>query len=496
MAKVTTYAPPNKQPTGQFVQPTPRYNYDHDWRLERQLLQQEFTDITMSVMLAGGEAGADAMPPGLDVLVDWDVFNQDALDWMRQYLSANPAMAGDLGQGAYGWVSQLTDTTKRGFERELNDWIMEGASLKVLESRLRPLFGEDRARRIAVTEVTRIYAAGNEKAWKASGVVSGKRWLTAVDERVCPICGPLHNTIVGIDDSWNFTPEMLAANPQLAKALKSIGSVFRLPPAHVNCRCYLQPVIFEAMTEEEIAEGSFDKPPVVVRPAVPLPPPGRDLEREKFRRFEVPGEQSEASNAEIQAAKKDIANWERDSSYAGWHAGLSDEEKKWLKEYKQDGYEWINPALRGSADMADILDDYGQDMDSFHKARGEIDDAVNRHRLVNDVTLWRGGNHPEITRALESGRNIEDLAGMVISDGAYVSTSVNSASADKFMAWAGEEAVKFEIQAPRGTRGAYIEKMDEGMDEYEYLLARDTKLEILEGKEVDGVRHITARVVQ
>ena len=256
MPKTTTYAPP-KLPEGQRISPSPRYNYSHDWRLERQLLQQEFTDITMSVMLAGGEAGADAMPPGLDVLVDWDVFNQDALDWMRQYLSVNPAMAGDLGQGAYGWVSQLTDTTRRGFEREVNDWIMEGAHLSVLEARIAPLFGEKRARRIAVTEVTRIYAAGNETAWKASGVVTGKRWMTAVDERVCPICGPLHNTIVGIDSSWEFTPEMLAVNPQLAKALRSIGTVFRLPPAHVGCRCWLQPVIFEAMTGDELAEQLF-----------------------------------------------------------------------------------------------------------------------------------------------------------------------------------------------------------------------------------------------
>ena len=157
MPKTTTYAPP-KLPTGQPIQPTPRYNYSHDWRLERQLLQQEFTDITMSVMIAGGEAGADAMPPGLDVLVDWDVFNQDALDWMRQYLSTNPAMVGDLGQGAYGWVSQLTDTTRRGLEREVNDWIREGAHLSVLEARLKPLFGEKRARRIAIA--AGMWAAG------------------------------------------------------------------------------------------------------------------------------------------------------------------------------------------------------------------------------------------------------------------------------------------------------------------------------------------------
>jgi len=47
------------------------------------------------------------------------------------------------------------------------------------------LFGRQRARRVAVTEVTRVYAAGNEEAWRATGYVTGKRWMTARDERVC-----------------------------------------------------------------------------------------------------------------------------------------------------------------------------------------------------------------------------------------------------------------------------------------------------------------------
>ena len=257
MSRIDTYAPPKLPDTAQPRPTIGRLTADATWRLERQFMQQEFTDITMSVILAGAEAGVDAMPPGLDVLVDWDVFNQDALDWMRQYLSVNPAMAGDLGQGAYGWVSQLTDTTRRGFMREVNDWIMEGASLPVLEARLRPLFGEKRAKRISTTEITRIYAAGNEMAWKSSGVVGAKRWNASQDELVCPICSSLHGTIVDIDNPWQFTPEMLAANPQLEKALRSIGTTIIRPPSHVNCRCYLTPIVIEAHEPEELEEMRF-----------------------------------------------------------------------------------------------------------------------------------------------------------------------------------------------------------------------------------------------
>jgi len=79
----------------------------------------------------------------------------------------------------------------------------------------------------------------------------------------CPICGPLHNKIVELDQSWDFTEGIIQGiggeNEQkaLRNALKSSGRSIRRPPAHVNCRCYLQPVIFETMSEEEIQEQRF-----------------------------------------------------------------------------------------------------------------------------------------------------------------------------------------------------------------------------------------------
>ena len=254
---VTTYAPPKIQPDWARRQTVlGRVSDAAMWRLERQLLGQEFTDLTMRILLAGGESGVDMLPPGFDVVFDWDVFNQEALNWMRTYLTADPGRAGELGQGVYGWVSQLTESTKQSFMREVDDWVREGAALPVLERRLEPIFGSQRAKRIAATEVTRIYAAGNETAWTASGMVTGKRWMTARDERVCPICGPLHATIVDINTNWDFTPEMLAAYPDVAKALRE-GTTIRRPPAHVNCRCYLQPVLYELEDDTDLERWSF-----------------------------------------------------------------------------------------------------------------------------------------------------------------------------------------------------------------------------------------------
>ena len=83
-----------------------------------------------------------------------------------------------------------------------------------------------RSSMIAVTEVTRIFSMANIDAWNRSGVVLGKKWMTARDDLVCSICAPLDGNEVGLKE-FGFHVE---------------GAALFAPPAHVNCRCWLQPV--------------------------------------------------------------------------------------------------------------------------------------------------------------------------------------------------------------------------------------------------------------
>lgn len=232
----------------------PKYNDAAWWRLQRQLFAQDMSEIVMEILLMGGADGATVMPPGYDVLIDWDVFNRDAVRWLRNYLAVDPLPP--RADGQFYSINQMQETTRRQTVDIIEDWILAGEDLRTLEKRLQPVFGKERAGRIAATEVTRIYAEGNVMAWKSSGVVNGLRWRTANDDRVCPICGPLHMTIVDIDRGWTFTQEMLDDNPELARALRAPQTILR-PPAHVNCRCGLTPVVFEAWEPEEIEQQRF-----------------------------------------------------------------------------------------------------------------------------------------------------------------------------------------------------------------------------------------------
>lgn len=235
----------------------PRLSDPEWWQPYLAHLRREFAELTMDILLAGGDAGARRIPL-LSILVDWDVFNEDATAWLDMYLGAGGA--GLLPTNTYPWAWALNESTRHGVVREIDRWIRAGAPLPELERRLLPFFDQRRAHRIAVTEVTRVYASGNILAWQASGIVNGKRWQTTVDELVCPVCSRLHNTFVDLDRGWEFSAAALAADPLLARALRAPMTIIA-PPAHVNCRCWLQPVVYEALNEEEAAAGRFDPTP-------------------------------------------------------------------------------------------------------------------------------------------------------------------------------------------------------------------------------------------
>lgn len=83
---------------------------------------------------------------------------------------------------------------------------------------------KSRAKRIARTELCSAYNFGQWESlrqMKESGLVDEieKEWLTADDERTCPICADLDGKKVGHDEQF------------------STGQLY--PPAHVQCRCSL-----------------------------------------------------------------------------------------------------------------------------------------------------------------------------------------------------------------------------------------------------------------
>jgi SPP1 gp7 family putative phage head morphogenesis protein len=204
------------------------------WNEQADDLYKGTARILFDIFYAGGYVGERLLPKSVRVLLDWDLFNQAAVDYLEIYRLET--------------VTGITEVTQRRAIDAVQQWIKSGEPLPSLTKKLDPLFGASRANRIAVTEVTRTYAAGNISAWKTTGLVSAKTWNTANDERVCPICGPLHGQVVNLES--NFSLDQLALPPEMA--LSGNEYIYFHPPAHPNCRCWLKPVVSEVSLRDSI----------------------------------------------------------------------------------------------------------------------------------------------------------------------------------------------------------------------------------------------------
>ena len=83
-----------------------------------------------------------------------------------------------------------------------------------------------KARRIAATESLRAANYGTLEGYKQSGVVKFKTWLTAEDEKVCPICGTLDGAKIELDEVFSEG-----------------GFEADAPPIHPGCRCTILPEV-------------------------------------------------------------------------------------------------------------------------------------------------------------------------------------------------------------------------------------------------------------
>ena len=179
------------------------------WMDEADILYAILFKVISKIAVEAGEVAA------VGIGVSWNLVNEAVVDWARNFVAEE--------------VVNITTVTQRMVQNTVTEWIGASEPLSVLEKdpRLLDAFGKVRAKRIAVTEVTNAYAGGNLEAFKKSGVVDGKEWRTAGMD-VCPIC-------MGLDGQQQ---------PLEAPFFSEYdGSLYDRPPAHVNCRCWIQPVV-------------------------------------------------------------------------------------------------------------------------------------------------------------------------------------------------------------------------------------------------------------
>lgn len=146
-------------------------------------------------------------------------------------------------------MKEINNTTREKLKTSLAEGVKNGDSIPELQKRVKDIFTEattTRTEMIARTEVLRASNFGTEEAYRQSNVVSGKEWLTAVDDKVCPGCEYMDGKIVGVEEDFFKEGETLTVNQDGKKYTYKFDMFdVKHPPLHVGCRCTLIPVIIK-----------------------------------------------------------------------------------------------------------------------------------------------------------------------------------------------------------------------------------------------------------
>lgn len=170
----------------------PAEYWNNGWRG----IQKDVEPILVATFIQQAEAAMNVVGVG----VDWALVNTHAVSWARDH-SAEV-------------LQQLFNRTYEGVNTLVPEAYQQGWTMRELEIALERYHSPVRAELIAITETTRAAVEG-ERAYvdqlqKETGAGMVPIWMTANDDRVCPICGPRDE--------------------------KPITNG-KYPPAHPRCRC-------------------------------------------------------------------------------------------------------------------------------------------------------------------------------------------------------------------------------------------------------------------
>lgn len=205
----------------------------------------------------------------LDDVVDWGPFDEEMAralapillgiigetgQYAVQEVGLDPSLFNAFNQAVQDYYNgrstkvskSINDETEKQLRAELSQGIQSGETSYELRARIEKVFGfaaTVRADRIARTEVTTAQSFADIEGWDQSGVVEAKEWYTAMDERVCKFCRPMHGQKVGLKKNYFKKGDVFEGDDGKTIALDYTDIIG--PSLHSNCRCVLLPILIE-----------------------------------------------------------------------------------------------------------------------------------------------------------------------------------------------------------------------------------------------------------
>lgn len=157
---------------------------------------------------------------GISNLVGQSIIDQIPSPNTIKFRLSNKDIKDKINERINELVRQLDATTQKTLVSQLALGVKNGETKTELVERVQQKgkdLSETRSKRIITTETVAIVGYIGYMTGVFNGVTM-KTWVTAGDERVCPVCAPLDGVEVPIDSNFE-------------------GAGVKYPPAHVMCRC-------------------------------------------------------------------------------------------------------------------------------------------------------------------------------------------------------------------------------------------------------------------
>lgn len=143
------------------------------------------------------------------------------------------------------FVTSISETTRDDLRKTLTQGFDKGESVTQLRKRVQSVMSDakkSRAQNIARTEAIRASNFAAHEAYRQSGVVEARMWITERDERVCPHCLELDGKILGLEEAFFKKGDDFVVNNSTMKF--EVEDVL-FPPLHPQCRCTEAPVLYD-----------------------------------------------------------------------------------------------------------------------------------------------------------------------------------------------------------------------------------------------------------
>lgn len=161
----------------------------------------------------------------------------------------NPLVIETLTKQTTRFPAGLVNTTEEEIRGAIAAGTREGENVEKLADRVQEKLGPasitNRAMLIARTETMYAANAGAELGYVQSGVVEGKQWLIAWDERTCDICLDMEGMTAPVGQPTWEKEGMTIGDVQSNYGLKFdyTEGEMPFPPIHPRCRCTIIPIL-------------------------------------------------------------------------------------------------------------------------------------------------------------------------------------------------------------------------------------------------------------